>query len=164
MNENERVTFLETTLTRQLHWIDVADSKVTFGFAVNTTMLGVLAVMAPASPADWSTAAAIVASFAFTLEVAALLFLSFASFPRTHGPKGSLLFFGGITQRSPDQYKEAVQSLSVEAYITDLTAQCHRNAEIAAQKFAWVQRALICVYLSVLPWGLSIWFLYGTSS
>lgn len=164
MNSIERVAFLEATLTRQLHWIDVADSKVTFGFAVNTTMLGVLAAMTPASSAGWSTVPAICASFAIAFELAALLFLSFASFPRTLGPKGSLLFFGGITQRNPDQYKQAVQSLSVKAYTNDLSEQCHRNAEIAAKKFSWVQRALTCVYLSVPPWGLSLWLLYDATS
>ena len=164
MKANERAALLESTLTKQLHWINVADSKVAFYFAVSTTMLGVLAAKAPARAADWTTAPAIFASLALALELTALLFLSFASFPRTTGPKSSLLFFGGITQRSLDQYKRTVRSLGSEAYIDDLSEQCHRNAEIAAKKFSWVQRASICAYLSVLPWALSLWLLYDTSS
>lgn len=161
MNTNERIAALETNLTRQLHWIGVADAKVAFGFTVNTAMLGLLAAIAPESGASWTTAQAICASFAVAFGVAGLLFLSFASFPRTDGPKGSLLFFGGIAQRDSEQFKRAVSLLSHDAYIDDLSDQCHRNAEIAAQKFAWVKRALVCVYLSVVPWGLSLWLLYG---
>ena len=161
MEANDRVAFLEANLTRQLHWTSAADSKVAFGFTVNTAMLGLLAAVAPSTSAGWTTAPAVCASFAVAFGITGLLFLSFASFPRTEGPRGSLLFFGGIAQRDSEQFKSAVLSLSQEAYIDDLSVQCHRNAEIAARKFAWVQRALICLYLSVIPWGLSLWLLYG---
>jgi hypothetical protein len=161
MEVSDRIAFLEANLARQLHWIRLADSKVAFVFTANTAMLGILAGIAPASTASWTTAPAICASFALAFGIAGLLFLSFAAFPRTGGPKGSLLFFGGIAQRDSEQFKRAVLSLSHEAYIDDLSTQCHRNGEIATQKFAWVQRALFCLYLSVIPWGLSLWLLYN---
>jgi hypothetical protein len=53
-----------------------------------------------------------------------------------------------------------VLDLTIDAYLEDLTVQCHRNAEIATRKFVWIQRALLCLYLSVVPWALALWLLY----
>lgn len=163
MDHREQILFLETNLGRQLLWIAAADTKAAFAFTVNTAMLGVLAAVAPKSAATWTIAPAIFASFAVALGLASLIFLSFASFPRTQGPKGSLIFCGGIAQRNLEQFKQAVTSLTAGAYIDDLVAQCHRNAEIAICKFSWIQRALLCLYLSVTPWALALFLLYSAA-
>jgi len=154
-------TLLEANLGRQLYWIGSADSKAVFGFALNTAMLGFLAAVAPKSATNWTIAPAVFASFAAALGLVSLLFLSFAAFPRTKGPKGSLIYCDGVSQRSADQFKQAILSLATEAYVEDLASQCHRNAEIASKKFAWVQRALLCLYISVPPWALALWLLYS---
>ena len=164
MNDMDRVGFLEANLTRQLGWIAAADSKGSFAFAINTAMLGLLAAVSPKSSAAWAVAPAVFASFAVAFGLASLLFLSFASFPRTKGPRNSLIYFGGIAQRDAGQFAQAVSSLSPEAYSADLSAQCHRNAEIANRKFTWVQRALLSLYLSVFPWGIAIFLLYSATS
>lgn len=161
MEHRDLMHFLETNLTRQLQWIGAADSKVTFGFTLSTAMLGLLAAVSPKSAACWTVAPAIFASFAAALGLSSLLFLSFASFPRTHGPKSSLIYFEGIVQRDHDQFKDAIKSLTQEAYVDDLASQCHRNAEIAARKFLWVQCALVCLYVSVPPWAVAIYLLYS---
>ena len=161
MSDIDRVTFLEGSLGRQLRWIAAADSKASFVFAIDTAMLGLLAAVAPKSGAAWAVAPAIFASFAAAFGLATLLFLSIASFPRTKGPKSSLIYFAGIAQRDGDQFEKAVSEISRESYATDLAAQCHRNAEIANRKFAWVQRSLVCLYLSVLPWGVAVFLLYN---
>ena len=162
MEHRELVPLLETNLARQLHWISSADTKAAFVFTLTTAMLGLLAAIAPRTTSAWTIAPAVFASFAGALGAAALLFVSFASFPRTKGPKRSLIYCAGIAQRSADQFKEGIYGLSVDAYTADLAAQCHRNAEIATRKFAWIQRALFCLYLSVPPWALALWLLYGT--
>jgi hypothetical protein len=161
VEESERISFLEANLSRQLIWISAADSKASFVFAITTAMLGVLAAIAPKTVGGWTTAAAIFASFAVVLAGATLLFLSIASFPRTKGPKGSLIYCGGISQKDVVQFSEAVCELSPQSYLDDLCSQCHRNAEIADRKFAWVQRALIALYLSVIPWALALYLLYS---
>ena len=99
MNELDQIEFLEVNLTRQLAWIAAADSKSTFIFAIDTAMLGVLAAVSPKSASGWAVAPSVFGAFAAVLVLASLLFLSFASFPRTKGPKSSLVFFGGIVQR-----------------------------------------------------------------
>jgi len=157
----ERIRFLEANLDRQLSWIRATDSKLALAFALNTGMLGVLAAVSPKQACAWDVAPAIFASFAAAFALASLVCLTFASFPRTEGPRGSLVFFGGIAQRTATQFKEAVAALSDESYIDDLANQCHRNAEIANRKFSWVQRAFICLYLAVPPWGLAVFLLYN---
>lgn len=161
MSDIDRVNILEATLARQLGWIAAADTKVSFVFAIDTAMLGVLAAVSPRAGSAWSVAPAICAAFAVVFGLATLLLLCFASFPRTKGPTNSLIYFGGIAQRDADQFRDAVSRLSLESYTTDLAAQCHRNAEIASRKFIWVQRAVVSLYLSVLPWGGAILLLYN---
>ena len=163
MENKELVPILEANLARQLHWIASADSKAAFAFTLTTAMLGILAAIAPRDSSAWAVAPAIFTSFAVALGVAALLFLSFAALPRTEGPKGSLIFCGGISQRSAAQFKEAIFAVTPDTYAADLAVQCHRNAEIATTKFAWIQRALFCLYLSVVPWALALWLLYSAT-
>jgi len=163
-NKNNLVGFLEVNLARQISWIGVADSKISFVFAVSTAMLGVLAAVSPKAVEGWAVAPAIFAAFATVFGLASLLLLSLASFPRTKGPKNSLIYFGGIAQRDAEQFKQAASQMSTESYIDDLSAQCHRNAEIAERKFVWVQRALIVLYLAVAPWCLAVYLLYNSGS
>lgn len=164
MDHRERVALLESNLARQLHWINLADTKAAFVFTICTAMLGLLAAIAPRSAACWGMALVVFTSFAVVLGITTLLFLSFASFPRTGGPEGSLIYFGGIAQRSAGQFEEAIQGLTIDAYMADLAAQCHRNAEIATRKYAWIQRALFCLYLSVPFWTLALWLLYSAAN
>ena len=161
METGERVRFLETNLGRQLSWIRAADSRSALAFALNTGMLGFLAAVSPKQATAWGVVPAIFASFAAAFALASLVCLTFASFPRVEGPRGSLVFFGGIAQRTAEQFKEAVIALSDASYVDDLANQCHRNAEIASRKFSWVKRAFVCLYLAVLPWGFAIFLLYN---
>ena len=161
MESSDRIRVLELSLDRQLRWIAAADAKLAFAFGVETAMLGVLAVVSPKDLSTWTIASAIAAPFAAALAVASLLFLSFAAFPRTKGPRGSLIFFGGIAQKEADAFKAEVSALEEPDYVEDLAVQCHRNAEIAERKFAWIQRALLCLYVGTLPWALALFLLYG---
>lgn len=160
METEERIRFLETNLARQISWIGSADSKSAFGFVLNTGMLGVLAAVLPKHAITWTVALAVLVSLAVVFALASLACITFASFPRVEGPSASLVFFGGVAQRTAEQFKDAVNNLSDEGYVDDLAKQCHRNAEIASRKFKWVQNAFFWLYLAVLPWGVSIFLLY----
>jgi len=160
MQEDEQIRLLETSLDRQFHWISGADVKAGFAFTLDTAMLGLLAAIAPRTTANWAIAPAIFTAFAVFFELVALAFLAVASFPRTGGPRGSLIFCGGIAQKTVEQFRDAMKGLSATAYIEDLASQVYRNAEIAARKFTWIQRALSCLFISVVPWGIALWLLY----
>ncbi len=161
ISDTDQISFLEKNLARQIAWISAADSKISFVFAIDTALLGLLAAVSPKQASSWTVAPAIFAAFAAVFVLASLIFLSLASFPRTKGPKSSLIFFGGIVQRDADQFRRAMCEMSAESHIDDLCVQCHRNAEIAERKFVWVQRAMVTLYLSVAPWFLAIYLLYN---
>lgn len=161
MNQSDLVRCLEGSLARQLAWISAAESKISFIFAVDTAMLGVLAALAPKSTAGWTTSSAVWASLALVALALCLGQLALASFPRVGGPKGSLIFFGGIAQRDLSQFTEACRCMTDDSYVDDLCAQAHRNAEIADVKFGWIRRALLALYIAVLPWTATIYILYS---
>lgn len=162
VNNFDRLNAIESNLARQLGWIAAADSKVSFIFTVATAMLGVLAAISPRAGCAWSTASAVFALLAAACGLLALLFLSFVTFPRTNGPRNSLIFFGEIAKDDPASFQDAISKLSYETYVADLTSQCFRNAEIAAHKFRWLRRAMVLLYLSILPWGIAIFLLNGS--
>lgn len=161
MEDEDLVPLLERNLSRHLHWISSADAKVAFVFTLATAMLGLLAAVSPSSQESWSITSASLASIAAVLEVVALLFASFAAFPRTQGPAGSLIYCGGIAERTPETFRDALRDMSTASYAADLVSQCHRNAQIATAKFLWVHRALRCLYASVAPWATALWMLYA---
>lgn len=158
----ETIRRLETDLERLLRWVRAAESRLGVVLPLSTAMLGSLAVLAPAAD-NWKTSAGITTAFAVTLLVFSIVFSAMATFPRTSGPKGSLIYFGGITDRELNQYSSAVRSQSGVEYLEDLITQCHRNAQVAERKYAWVQRSMACLLLSALPWATSLFLLYWDS-
>ena len=161
MEHTERIALLEANLGRQLQWISWSDTKSAFIFTLVAAMVGVLAAVAPDRAAEWSTLQAISASFTVAASAAAFVFLSLAAFPRTSGPKGSLVYCGGIAQREIHQFCSDISSVAQAQYVQDLASQCHRNAVIACEKFAWVRRAMIALYLAIAPWSVALWLLYS---
>ncbi len=160
MSKLDKIDFLESNLSRQLGWITAADSKGSFVFAFNTAMLGAIAVVSPNLWNEWSTTTAIILLLAIVFELASLSFLCFAAFPRTDGPKNSLIYFGEIAKLDSEKFSKSISTLNLESYRNDLISQCHRNAEIANHKFSWVRLALISLYLSVIPWVITIILLH----
>lgn len=154
-----RIDIAESILSRQLTWIASSDSKASFIFPVAAAMLGVLAAVAP-SPTAWSVSSGIFASIATILLLLCIGFCALSAFPRTHGPKGSVVFCEGICSKELAQYESELLGISEENYLSDLARQIHINASIAASKFGWIKRSLLCLFVSALPWALSIYLLY----
>ena len=123
-------------------------------------MLGALAVLAPRI-SSWPVFSAIASSYAVIFLVLSIIFAAIASFPRTTGPKASLIYFGGIAALDLEQFSSATNSLTRDDYISDLIKQCHRNAQIAQRKYAWVQRSMACLFISSCPWAISLFELYS---
>lgn len=153
----------ELSLDRLLGWVRASESRLALVLPLSTAMLGTLAAFVP-PVGQWTVVGGIAASFAFVLLLLSIAFAACASFPRTKGPKGSLIYFGGITPRALPQYNEAIISTTPEAYLDDLVSQCHRNAQIAERKYAWVQRSLACLFIAALPWVMSVFILYSAES
>ena len=149
----------EKILSFQLEWIKNADSKVPPLFAINIAMIGLIVALIKALP-SWTIPTAIFSSLTLISLVLSIVFLAFSMFPRLRGPKGSIIFFGGITQRSAEGYVEEIRNVSEENFEVDLIRQAYRNAEIAETKFRFVKYSFIATFISVPFWGVSIYFLY----
>ncbi|MCP4685935.1 MAG: hypothetical protein GY867_10895 [bacterium] len=160
MAGHDRVDFLEKNLARQLSWIGAADSKISFVFAANTAMLGLLAAVAPAAANDWGVVQAVSAALAAFLQLICLFYLFKATFPITVGPRSSLIFFGGVARHGIDEFRSTACNMTLEEYIDDLCSQCHRNAEIADRKYSCVKCAMILLYTTSIPWAVAILLLY----
>lgn len=159
----DKVKTLEHILDLQLGWVRAADTRLTMIVPLATAMLTVLAALAPKA-SEWCILPAISCSLSAILILLAIVYSAFACFPRTEGSKGSFVFFGGIADREADQYRKSILGLEEEDYINDLSSQCHRNAQIARQKYAWAQKALASLLLAILPWLVSVYTLYSAGT
>lgn len=159
MDSEKRVAAQEALLGRLLGAVAAADGKIGAVFATDTAMLGVLAALAP-KYGTWSRAEASVAAIGGSLLLGSIFMLSLASFPRTGGPRKSLLFFAAICKLPVATYLEELGTMTIPEYIKDLGTQCHRNAEIATRKHFWIKWAMKAMYVAVPFWLLAILLLY----
>lgn len=158
MEQHSRTEHLEKSLDRMLHWIAAADAKVAPVLAIDTAMLGVLAALLPpyVIRESWVFAAA---STAFLLLTISLILLFLSMFPRISGPKGSLVYFGRITDRDETAFTEELFRRSEEEYAMDLALQCYRNAQIAGIKFNHLRLSTTSMFVGLIPWLITIYLL-----
>ncbi len=153
---------LQYVLDKQLGWIASADARLSLVLPLSTAMLGSLAVFAP-KPNAWNLAAGLPAALATLFLCLSIIFCALACFPRTSGTDGSMIFFEGIRSRSVEEFASAAHSTEATAFANDLLEQCHINAEIASSKFRWVKRSITSLLISMLPWAITIYELYGVA-
>lgn len=156
----DKKEYLEKELNLLLGWIQAADSRISLVLPLSSAMLAALAALVP-TPSELSTCSAITSAFSIFFLVLSIFCSAISCFPRTVGPKGSMIFFSGIHSRGLKKYKSDVNELTEEKFIDDLISQCHINSQIAHIKFIWVKRSLLSLFISSLPWFLSIYLLYG---
>jgi hypothetical protein len=158
--ESDRADLAKHILALNLGWIVSADSKVGPIFAIDTAMLGTIAALAPAN-GEWASSQIVATTLAGGLLLASLICLAASVFPRLSGPKGSAFFFGGIAEMDRDKYVKHLLDSPVNDLMEDLVRQCHRNAEIAQKKYSWIKWSMILLFLSVLPWLVTVTLLYA---
>lgn len=151
---------LEKILDRQIAWISSADAKAMVVLPVCIAMIGAIAAISPTDSCAWNATSIVGTVISLGLLVSSVLFLGAATFPRTSGPNGSLIYFGGISSNPIETYRDSVKSLSRTQYTDDLINQTHRNAQIADAKHGAVKKSIALLYLAVLPWALSIYMHY----
>jgi len=150
----------EKLLSLQLNWIAAADNKVAPIFAINAGMLGVIAALLPTAN-KWEISTAIFTLLSIIPLVGSIISLALATFPRLNGPKGSCVFFSGITTRDEDTYVEEINNISQESLTNDLLKQVYRNAEIANTKYNFIKWSMRQSFVSLPLWLISVWFLYN---
>jgi hypothetical protein len=155
MKDEDRVDLARWLLDRNIAWIAAAEAKAGFIVALDTAMFAGLATA-------YSDAKAITALqqfgsvFAALLLAMSVLFCAVVVRSQTHGPASSLIFFGRISKRSIETYRDAFKTSDSTAWITDFADQIHRNAEIATEKYEWVRRATVTLMFAGPFWALAV--------
>lgn len=148
-DDKERIDAAKWIFERSLGWIATADVKIGAAIAIDTAMLGGLAAAFAGS--DYHLRTAWVYFFVCTGAggmIFALFCAGLALFPRMDGPKKSMIFFGKVSEMDEATYVERFMKLSANELLTDLSAQIHRNSQIARDKHHWVKKSLIWSFLS----------------
>jgi hypothetical protein len=153
-----RVDMLERNLSRQIEAIRTSDAKVTLLVPTSTAMVGLLAALLRIG--HLSTMSAIYVGLSTLPLIATFALMALAIIPRFRGgPSRSLLFFGGLAARSPEDCRDSLLSLSHEAYLADLADQCHASAAIARTKYRLVRHAYQAFFIALPFWTLAIYLL-----
>lgn len=155
MADRDRLLTAQWVFERTLGWIAAAEIKIGVAITLNVAMIGGLAgafgTLTRKLP--WPEFVAIVAALC---SFAAIACCAAAVLPRLDGPPHSLIFFGRIAKFDSLIYQDEFQRSTDEQFLFDLTAQIHRNAEIAAQKHEWVRKAMMWSFAGALPWVVAI--------
>jgi hypothetical protein len=155
---SDRREILEANLARQNEAIRASDAKITLLVPTTTAMLGILAALfrlAPLTP----NASILVALSTLPLILAYAL-MAIAIIPRFRGGSApSLLFFGGLSHRTPAEARDALLAIDAPGYLADLAEQCQVTAEIAHTKYRHVRNAYIAFLIALPFWTLAIFFL-----
>ena len=160
LDEKERLDFAKWVLERNLSWIAAAEVKVGVIVTIDMAMLGGLAAAFGTLKAGERTAAVCLGTLVPAVLIAiAIICAGISIYPKVGGPLYSLLFFGRIAQIDKEDYSAKFRQATEGELLNDLTAQIHRNAEIAASKFEWVKKSMFWSFISVLPWISAIAFL-----
>jgi hypothetical protein len=152
----DRLTTAQWILERNLAWIAAADAKVAMIVTINVAMLGGLAGTFGWSEAHRTSWAYLACMMAVILSGSGVFCAAMAMFPRTDGPKQSLLFSVPVSGMNLPDYQAALKDSSDEQLLDDWAGQVHRNAEIAKSKFEWVRVAMIWSFLGVPAWVVAI--------
>jgi Family of unknown function (DUF5706) len=156
-SEKERLLVAQWVLERNLAWIVAAEVKVGVAVAINTAMLGGLGAAFSASEVATRTAWSYIWVVIAVIALAGGLFCAaMAVLPRVNGPAKSLVFFGRIGLLNEAAYIDQFKKATPLQLLDDWTAQIHRNAQIACDKFAWVRKSMYWSFLSVAPWFAAI--------
>ena len=152
----DRLTTAQWILERNLAWIAAADAKVAIIVTINVAMLGGLAGtfgLSDAHRAYWAYLACVVTVI---LSGSGVFCAAMAMFPRTDGPKKSLLFSVPVAKMNLPDFQTALKDCTDELLLEDWAVQVHRNAEIAKTKFEWVRLAMIWSFLGIPAWVVAI--------
>jgi hypothetical protein len=149
------ISVQEKTLDRVSEWIRAVDTKASTLLAIDTAMIAIVVALASV-PKTWTAETGTWLAVGSLLLIVSLLLVVSATFPQVDGRGRSLIFFGEIASQPRSAYLIAIAARSRESYLEDLNAQCHRNSEIAAQKYRRVRYATICLFLGLLPWLIAL--------
>lgn len=147
------IDLADRQLDRILAFFPRVESKASLLFAIDTSMLAVLALNVTKSDfIIWYLAVS--ALLALGLIAASLWFLYKCTFPNLKGGAASLVYFRGIATKTEANFIDQFQKQTSDAYVRDLLGQIWRNSEILKMKFDSVKTAFILTAIALIPWVL----------
>lgn len=155
MNDTERLNHARWTLERQLSWVAAADAKVGVVITLHVAMLAGLgaAYTAAAAKSAWVNG---MAGMYAILALWSLICAAMALWPRTDGPKSSMVYFGCIVKDRCEDYVEGFRKRDEAYFLDDLAGQVHRNAVIAQMKIRHVGTAMKVAFGGAFFWVVAV--------
>ena len=146
---------LEWLLERQLAWISQADSKLSVLGPLPLAMLAISFTKLPLNLAelDWADFPIVVSAILLAL---CLFFVKAALSPRLTGPANSLVYFGGISKISSEEFAKRIEGSNDALFRDDILTQIHVNARIAEQKHRSIGLSVLWLALATPFWLLAI--------
>jgi Pycsar effector protein len=156
MNLQDRISFLEKNLERQIDWIRAADTKIVPLMFITTSLLGTTVAFISQTP-EVSGAILFFALICIGTLLSTLYCIVMVSFPRTKNNDKSLILFEGIKRSGYKNFEKKVAELSHEIYLKELSKMCYSSSLIASRKFHYVKRGMIFLFSSIIPWILLVY-------
>ena len=150
-----RLSLAQWTLDKNLGWIAASEVKSAFIFAAAASMLGVLYSGINSLQWLWPCLLYLGAASLVLLGVSIICTISVV-IPRLKSPNDSLFFFGSISQKTNDGYRDEFLNGANEDFLEDIVSQIHRNSQIAVKKQKLVKTGIIFLLLGLIPWALSV--------
>lgn len=151
----ERLNQARWTLERQLTWIAAADTKVGVVIALHVAMVSGLGA-AYTGDADRSAWVNVMTFGYAVLVVWSVICAVMALWPRTDGPKSSMVYFGCVAKSPCEQYVEDFKKRDEDHFLADLAEQAHRNAQIAQAKISHVGWAMKVAFIGAIFWVAAV--------
>lgn len=138
-------------LDRVLAFFARVDTRCSFLFAMNTSLLALVAVnIHEVDLGNWKLLAPAAATLA--LLGFSYFFVYRCAFPHLKGGAGSLVYFHEVAKRTEANFIHEFLQTSDDTYVRDLLGQVWRNSEILKIKFGALKVAFTITAVSLLPW------------
>lgn len=142
-------------LDRVLDFFSRVETKASFLFAVNTSIVGITALNL--QPDDFEVWYVIVpAIVTVLLNGGAFFFLYRCAYPSLDGGERSLIYFREIAKLREADFIASFEKLTEEEVAKDLLGQVWRNSKILAAKFDALKVAFVLTAISLLPWVIHL--------
>lgn len=152
----DRLNHARWTLERQLTWIAAADAKVGVVIALHVAMVSGLGAAYTSANADRSAWVNVMTGAYAFFVVSSVICAVLALWPRTDGPKSSMVYFGCVAKGGCDHYVEDFREKDEAYFLADLAEQAHRNAEIAQAKISHVGWAMKVAFVGAIFWLVAV--------
>lgn len=153
MDKSKLTELAPKQLERVLGFFARVEAKANFVFAVNSALLGGLAIHVERSDFnEWHRYVAL--GLAVVGLATSYYYVYRCSFPTLGGGHRSIIYFKEIARLREQTFVKTFRDLEEDDYVDDVLSQTWRNSQILTEKFRTIKIAFIATGLALLPWSL----------